>query len=85
MPGRSGTLRHKDDLELINDFNVPDKVRVAWKWLYDLSPMEQEKVILPVLESPDRYYIVCLGANDRAKDLVFGTSTPATVEIEHRA
>ena len=71
--------------ELINDFNVPDKVRVAWKWLYDLSPMEQEKVILPVLESPDRYYIVCLGANDRAKDLVFGTSTPATVEIEHRA
>ena len=42
-------------------------------------------MILPVLESPDRYYIVCLGANDRAKDLVFGTNTPATVEIEHRA
>ncbi len=67
--------------ELINNFNVPDKVRVAWKWLYDLSPMEQEKVLLPVQESADRYYIACVGANDRAKDLVFGTNTPATVEI----
>ena len=71
--------------ELINNFNVPDKVRVAWKWLYELSHMEQERVILPVQESPDRYYIVCVGADDRAKDLVFGTNTPATVEIEARA
>ena len=71
--------------ELINNFNVPEKVKVAWKWLYQLSPMEQEKVILPVQESADRYFIVCVGADDRAKDLVFGTNTPATVEIEHRA
>ena len=71
--------------QLINKFNVPDKVRVAWKWLYDLSPMEQEQVVLPVQESADRYYIVCVGANDRAKDLVFGTNTPATVEITDRA
>ncbi len=69
--------------ELINSFNVPDKVRLAWKWLYDLSPMEQEKVLLPVHESPDRFWIVCVGADDRAKDLVFGTNTPATVEIEN--
>ena len=71
--------------ELINNFNVPEKVRVAWKWLYDLTPMEQEKVILPVEESADRYDIVCVGANDRAKNLVFGTTTPATVEITDRA
>ena len=71
--------------QLINSFNVPDKVRVAWKWLYDLSPTEQEGVILPVQESADRYFIVCVGANDRAKDLIFGTNTPSTVEIDHRA
>ena len=71
--------------ELINNFNVPDKVRVAWKWLYDLSPMEQEKVLLTIQESPDRYHIVCVGANDRAKDLVFSVSSPATAAIEHRA
>ena len=71
--------------QLINNFNVPEKARVAWKWLYELSPTEQERVILPVLESADRYYILCVGANDRAKDLVIGTNTPATVEIEHRA
>ncbi len=47
--------------------------------------MEQEQVILPVQESADRYYIVCVGADDRAKDLVFGTNTPATVEITDRA
>ncbi len=70
--------------ELINSFNVPDKVRVAWKWLYKLSPMEQEQLMLPVQESPDRYHLVCVGANDRAKDLVFGATSPATVEIEHR-
>ena len=71
--------------ELINNFNVPDKVRVAWKWLYELSPSEQERVLLPTLESPDGYHIVCVGASDRAKDLVFGTCRPATVQIEHRA
>ncbi len=67
--------------ELINSFNVPDKVRVAWRWLYDLSPMEQEEMLLPMQESPDRYHILCVGANDRAKDLVFGVSPPATVAI----
>lgn len=68
--------------EHINEFNVPDKVRVAWKWLYDLSPREQEEMLLPLRESPDRYHIVCVGANDRAKDLVFGVSPPATVAID---
>lgn len=78
------THSKKPARELINNFNVPDKVRVAWKWLYDLSPIEQEKILLPVQESAERYYLVCVGANDRAKDLVFGTNTPAIVEIEHR-
>ena len=71
--------------ELINNFNIPEKVRIAWKWLYDLSPIEQEQMLLPVQESPDRYHVVCVGANDRAKDLVFGVSDPGTAEIEHRA
>jgi hypothetical protein len=69
--------------ELINSFNVPEKVRVAWKWLYELSPLEQEKILLPVQESADRYHLVCVGSNDRAKDLVFSTSLPATAEITH--
>jgi len=71
--------------EMINNFNVPDKVRVGWKWLYRLSPMEQEQIILPMQESPDNYRIICVGANDRAKDLIFGTSEPATAQIENRA
>ncbi len=71
--------------EMTNKFNVPEKVKVAWKWLYDLSPTEQERVILPVQESADRYFIVCVGANDRGKDLVIGTTTPATVEVTDRA
>ena len=70
---------------LINCFNVPEKVRTAWKWLYELSPMEQERVMLPVQSGPGRYYLVCVGANDRAKDLVLPSGTPVTVEIEHRA
>jgi len=67
--------------EMTNKFNVPEKVKMAWKWLYELSPTEQEQVILPVQESADRYYIICVGANDRGKDLVIGTTSPATVEI----
>jgi hypothetical protein len=47
--------------------------------------MEQEKVLLSMQESPDRYHIVCVGANDRAKDLVFGVTSPAIAAIEDRA
>ncbi len=71
--------------ELINNFQVLDKVRWGWKWLYDLSPLEQEQVILHTHESPDRYWFVCVGADDRAKDLVFSASTPGTAEIVNRA
>jgi len=38
--------------------------------------------LLPVHESPDRFWIVCVGADDRANDLGFGSNTPTTVEIE---
>ena len=64
---------------------MAEKVRVAWRWLYDLTPMEQEKVILPAEESADRYHIVRVGARDRVKDLVFGEMAPPTVEIGDRA
>jgi len=70
---------------LINSYNVPEKVRTQWKWLYELSPMEQERVILHVHQSPDRYFIACVGAPDRAKDMVFPAGSPSIVEVEHRA
>ncbi len=70
---------------MVNSFNVPDKVKVQWRWLYQLSPLEQEHVILPVQQSPERYFLVCVGADDRAKDLVFPSGTPSTVEVLHRA
>jgi len=71
--------------QLTNSYNVPEKVRTQWKWLYELSPVEQEQIRLPVHRSPDRYFIACVGANDRAKDMVFPVGTPSTAEIEHRA
>lgn len=71
--------------QLTNSYNVPEKVRTQWKWLYELSPMDQEKIRLPVHRSPERYFIACVGANDRAKDMVFPVGTPSTVEVEHRA
>ncbi len=71
--------------ELINNFQVLEKVKWGWKWLYDLSPFEQEQTMLHTHETPDRYWLVCVGANDRAKDLIFAASTPGTAEIEHRA
>ena len=46
---------------LINSFNVPEKARVAWQWLYKLSPQEQEQIWLPVQQSPDEYHLVCVG------------------------
>jgi hypothetical protein len=64
---------------------VPDKVRIQWRWLYQLPPHEQERIILPVLSGPERYFIVCVGANDRAKDMVFPCGSPSIVEVEHRA
>ena len=70
--------------ELINNFQVLEKVKWGWKWLYDLSPFEQERTLLHTHETPDRYWLVCVGANDRAKDLIFAASTPGTAEIGHR-
>lgn len=70
---------------LINNFNVPEKVRVAWRWLYNLSTQEQENTWLPVQQSPEEYHLVCVGG-PRAKDLVCPCSgEPSTVEITDRA
>ncbi|RMF91830.1 MAG: hypothetical protein D6736_04635 [Nitrospinota bacterium] len=70
---------------LINSFNVPEKVRVQWQWLYRLSPEEQERMLLPVQETAQRYFIVCVGAPDRGKDLVFPSGSPSIEEITDRA
>ena len=68
---------------LINSFNVPEKVRVAWRWLYKLSTQEQENTWLPVQQSPEEYHLVCVGG-PRAKDLVCPAGEPSTVEITDR-
>jgi hypothetical protein len=71
--------------QLINNFNVPEKVRVQWQWLYRLPKEEQERMLMPVQETAQRYFIVCVGAPDRAKDMVFPSGSPSIVEITDRA
>ena len=71
--------------DMVAHFNVPEKVRYEWRWVYDLPPWEQEKVMLPGQHDASRYYLVCVGANDRAKNLIIGSGTPSLAEITHRA
>ncbi len=58
-----------------------DDARVAahWKWLEDLTEKERLEKILPVLEGPDRYDILVVGA-DRAKTLIMPTG-PSSVTV----
>ena len=58
-----------------------DDARVAahWKWLEDLTEKERLEIIVPVLESPDRYDILVVGA-DRAKTLIMPTG-PGSVTV----
>ncbi len=71
--------------DMVAHFNVPEKVRYEWRWVYDLPPWEQEKVMLSGQHDPSRYYLVCVGANDRAKNLIIGSGTPSSAEITDRA
>jgi hypothetical protein len=69
---------------LVAHFNVKDKVRYEWRWVYDLPPYEQERVMLYGQHDPSRYHLVCVGASDRAKNLILSSGTPSMAEITHR-
>ena len=68
-----------------NNFKVPEKIPYQWRWLWDLPSYEQERVMLPVRHDSSKYHIVCVGANDRAKDMVFPSGDPSIAEITDRA
>jgi len=70
---------------MINNFQVPEKIPYQWRWLWELPPYEQERVMLHVRHDAGKYHIVCVGANDRAKDMVFPSDQPSIVEITDRA
>ena len=58
------------------------RVAPQWKWLRDRSEQERIDIEVPVLESPERYDIMVVGA-DRAKTLVMPTGpSPVTVGID---
>ncbi len=71
--------------KMISSFNVPEKVRYEWRWLYDLPPSELEQVMLHGQHDASRYLLVCVGAPDRAKNLIIGSGTPSIVEVTDRA
>lgn len=58
-----------------------DDARVAahWKWLEGLTEQERLEKIVPVLEGPDRYEILVVGA-DRANTLIMPTG-PSSVTV----
>ena len=55
------------------------RVAAHWKWLEDLTEKERLEAIAPVLEGPDRYEILVVGA-DRAKTLIMPTG-PSSVTV----
>ena len=58
------------------------RVGERWKWLENLSEEQRLEITVPVLESPDRFAIVVVGA-DRAKTAVMPTGpSPVTVGID---
>jgi hypothetical protein len=68
----------------MSHFNVPDKVRFQYRWLYDLSEKEREEVMLPGHLHAGAYHIVCVGAADRAKNLIVSSGDPSIIEITDR-
>lgn len=64
---------------------LENKILPQWRWLAQMPEWEAEKILLPVVESPELYHIVVAGS-DRPKDLVCPIySLPATLEITDRA
>lgn len=63
---------------------LENKILPQWRWLAQMPEWEAEKILLPVVESPELYHIVVAGS-DRPKDLVCPLyCLPTTVEITDR-
>jgi hypothetical protein len=59
-----------------------ERVAPHWKWLNTLTEQERLDMIVPVLESADRYDLLVVGA-DRAKTMVIPSGPrPATVGVD---
>jgi hypothetical protein len=71
--------------ELMNKWRcTPDKINIQWRWLLELSASDSDRLMMPVMESPDCYTIVVVGG-PAGKDLILRTNAPsATVEIKDR-
>lgn len=68
----------------LSNFNVPDKVRFQYRWLYELSEKERQQEMLHGHLHAGAYHLVCLGAADRAKNLIVSSGDPSIVEITDR-
>ena len=55
------------------------RVAAHWRWMEDRTEQELLDMMVPVLESPDRYEILVVGA-DRAKTLIM-PSGPSSVTV----
>ena len=67
--------------KMIQYMPLKGEARVAahWRWLEELTDRERLEMIMPVLESPERYDILVVGA-DRAKTAVM-PSGPSSVTV----
>ena len=84
-PGFHPRTRQRTSLgKMIQYMPLEGEARVGerWKWLENLSEEQRLEITVPVLESPDRFAIVVVGA-DRAKTAVMPTGpSPVTVGID---
>ena len=60
-----------------------ERVAPQWRWLMKLTEKELDELWLPVRESPDRYQLICVGA-DRAKFQIMpsGPFNPSSENID---
>ena len=60
-----------------------ERIAPEWRWLMDLSDKELGELWEPVRTGPDRYHLICVGA-DRAKSLVMSShySPPSSEKID---
>ncbi len=55
------------------------RIAAHWRWLADITEQERLEKTVPVLEGPDSYDILVVGA-DRAKTLIMPTGSRSVTE-----
>jgi hypothetical protein len=70
-------------LEPIRKMHQDGKIRKEYEWLFDLSPLEQRTMTMPVIERSDQYSVVVAGSV-RAKDMLMPVRTTPITEIASR-